>query len=139
MSDAVFRYSHRVIYADCSPGNHVYYSRYLNFLEAARGELFRHLGLTFLQLQTQETIFPVVECRLRYKAPARYDDVVTIEIWITVAERLRLNFAYRVINAAGDLLVDGETNHVCTGLDEKAKRLPEDIVTRIQPYLRRPV
>jgi len=136
MSSTVFHFSQRVTYADCAPGNHVYYANYLNFLEEARGEFFRHLGLTFLQLQSQGTIFPVVECRLRYKAPARYDDVLTIELWVTAAERVRLNFTYRILDAAGDLLVEAETQHVCTGLDEKAKRLPEELISRIKPYLR---
>ena len=131
----VFRHSQRVTYADCAPGNHVYYANYLNFLEAARGEFFRQLGLTFLQLQNAGTIFPVVECRLRYKAPARYDDVLAIELWVTATERVRLNFSYRILNAAGDLLVEAETQHVCTGLDEKAKRLPEDLVSALRPYL----
>lgn len=136
MSEGIFRHTYRVTYADCAIGNHVYYSRYLNFLEAARGEFFRHLGLTFLQLQMQDTIFPVVECRLRYKAPARYDDILTIELWVTAAERVRLNFAYRVLKSGGDLLAEAETLHVCAGMDEKAKRLPEELISRIQTYLR---
>ena len=136
MSGRVFRYEHRVTYADCAIGNHVYYANYLNFLEAARGEFFRHLGLTFLQLQNDGTIFPIIECRLRYKAPARYDDVLPIELWVTAAERVRLNFSYRILNAAGDVLVEAETQHVCTGMDEKAKRLPEELIARTKPYLR---
>src|SRR5581483_1046504 len=77
---AVFRHAHRVTYAECTLGNHVYYSRYLDLLEAARGEFFRQLGATFQQWQEQDAIFPVVECRLRYKSPARYDDVLSIEV-----------------------------------------------------------
>ena len=136
MSDHIFRHEYRVTYADCAIGNHVYYARYLNFLEAARGEFFRHLEITFLELQLRDVIFPVVECRLRYKAPARYDDVLTIELWVTAAERVRLNFGYRVVKSGGDLLAEAETLHVCTGMDEKAKRLPEELISRIQPYLR---
>lgn len=56
---AIFQYTHRVSYADCTVGNHIYYGRYLNLLEIARGEFFRHLGITLLQLQAQDTIFPV--------------------------------------------------------------------------------
>jgi len=136
MSDTIFRYSQRVTYADCAPGNHVYYANYLLFLEAARGEFFRTIGITFLQLQNEGTVFPVVECRLRYKAPARYDEVIVVELWVTAAERVRLNFAYRILDAAGNLLVEAETQHVCTGLDEKAKRLPEELIARTRAYLR---
>ncbi len=41
-------------------GNHVYYSRYLEMLEGARGEFFRHLGCPFLGLQEAGTAFPVI-------------------------------------------------------------------------------
>ena len=71
---SIFRYSHRVTYAECTVGNHVYHARYLDLLEAARGEFFRGLGFPFLGLQEQDTVFPVIECQLRYKAPARYDE-----------------------------------------------------------------
>jgi acyl-CoA thioester hydrolase len=124
---APFRYEHRVTYAECTVGNHVYYGRYLDLLEAARGEFFRELGTSFLDLQQREFIFPVVECHLAYKAPARYEDVLTIEVWPSMVQKVRLNFGYRIVNAAGKLILEGETWHVCTGLDEKPKRLPEEL------------
>src|SRR6478736_3607304 len=96
MTGSNFVHASRVTYADCTVANHIYYSRYLDLLEAARGEFFRHLGITFLEWQQQDVIFPVIECRLRYKTPARYDDVVATEIWVTAAEGVRLNFAYRM-------------------------------------------
>ena len=130
-----FQYSYRVPYADCALGNHIYYSRYLDLLERARGEFFRALGTTFLQWQERSTIFPVIECRLQYKAPARYDDVLSIEVWPTLAERARLNFAYRVLNQAARLILEAETFHICTGLDEKPKRLPDELRTLLLPYL----
>ncbi|HZQ47876.1 MAG TPA: thioesterase family protein [Verrucomicrobiae bacterium] len=132
---AIFRHTHRVTYADCTVGNHIYYARYLDLLEAARGEFFRHLGLTFQQWQDRDIIFPVVECRLRYKAPARYDDVLTVELWLTAAGRIRLNFGSRILNAAGTLILEAETLHVCTSMDEKPKRLPEELAKLLQPWL----
>lgn len=126
------------MYADCTVGNHVYYARYLEILEAARGGFFRSLGATFLQWQERDTIFPVVECRLRYKAPARYEESLVVEVWIVAALRARLNFAYRVKNPAGTIVLEGETFHVCTGLDEKPKRLPVELVDKLKPYLHPP-
>jgi acyl-CoA thioester hydrolase len=134
LSQVIFQYSHRVTYSECTSGNHVYYSRYLDILETTRGEFFRHLGTTFLKWQQQEVIFPVVECRLRYKAPARYDDLLTVETWLTSVERVRLNFAYRILKDQ-TLILEGETFHVCAGLDEKPKRLPEELQSLLRPYL----
>lgn len=136
MAAQVFRYQHRVSYAECTIGNHVYYGRYLELLELARGEFFRQLGAPFLQWQQEDAIFPVVECRLRYKAPARYDDVLTVEVWVTELAGVRLNFAYRMANQTQTEILVGHTFHVCTGLDEKPKRLPAKLQSLLEPYLR---
>jgi acyl-CoA thioester hydrolase len=124
----VFQCQHRVTYSECTIGNHVYYARYLDLLEEARGEFFRHLGTTFQQWQDQDTIFPVIECHLRYKAPARYDDVLMIEVRITRAEKVRLNFHYRITNQSGVLLLEGETFHVCTNIAGKPKAVPAPLL-----------
>jgi acyl-CoA thioester hydrolase len=130
-----FRHPHRVSYADCTVGNHVYHSRYLDWLEAARGEFIRTLGLTVLQWQERDVVFPVIEARLNYKSPARYDDLLTIEVWPTAIERIRLNFAHRVATSAGKLVLEAETFHVCAGVNEKPKRLPEELAEKLKPYL----
>jgi acyl-CoA thioester hydrolase len=130
-----FQYTHRVSYAECTAGNHVYYARFLDLLEGARGEFFRHLGTTFRQWQERDTTFPVVECRLRYLAPARYDELLSVEVMVTVAERVRLNFAYRIVNEAGTIILQAETFHVCTALNEKPKRLPEELRSLLKSWL----
>ena len=136
MSDAPsrpFRHHHRVTYAECTVGNHIYYARYLDLLEAARGELFRTAGVPLLKLQEAGTIFPVIECHLEYKAPARYDDELVIEVRLTELGRVRLDFAYRVLRGE-TLLLTGSTRHVCTALEEKPKRLPTEIAAALSPY-----
>jgi acyl-CoA thioester hydrolase len=133
---SIFRYSHRVTYAECTVGNHVYHARYLDLLEAARGEFFRELGFPLLSLQEHDAVFPVIECRLQFKAPARYDDRLEIYVWITELAGVRLGFSYRILNQAEELLVEGTTRHVCTGMAGKPKRLPKDLIEALRPHLR---
>jgi acyl-CoA thioester hydrolase len=135
MTVGIFRHTHRVTYAECTVGNHIYHSRYLDLLEAARGEFIRSLGPTVLHWQEKDVIFPVIEARLRYKSPARYDDLLAIEVWPTLVERVRLNFGHRVTNQHGKLILEAETFHACTGIDEKPKRMPEELAERLRPYL----
>ena len=130
-----FRYNHRVTYAECTVGDHIYHSRYLDLLEAARGEFMRASGWTVLQWQERDCIFPVIEARLRYKFPARYDDVLTIEVWPTLMERVRLNFGHRVLNQHGKLILEAETFHACTTRAEKPRRLPEELAAALLPLL----
>jgi acyl-CoA thioester hydrolase len=104
-------------------------------LEAARGEFLRKLGATVLEWQERGMIFPVIEARLHYKSPARYDDMLAIEVWPTAIERVRLNFAHRIVNQDGRLILEAETFHVCTGLNEKPKRIPEELAGQLAPFL----
>ncbi|MSU28416.1 MAG: acyl-CoA thioesterase [Pedosphaera sp.] len=134
MQGEIFRHRHRVTYAECTVGNHIYYARYLDLLEAARGELFRAAGVPLLKLQEAGIIFPVVECHMEYKAPARYDDELVIEVRLTELGRIRLGFSYRVLRGE-TLLVRGMTQHVCTTLDEKPQRLPPECVEVLGRYL----
>jgi acyl-CoA thioester hydrolase len=138
MSAELFRHARRVTYADCTVGNHIYYARYLELLEEARGEFFRRLGATLLQWQERGVIFPVVECRVRYRLPARYDDLLAIELWPAAAAGVRLNFAHRILNQSGRLVLEAETFHVCAGLNEKPRRLPADLAAQLQPCVRPP-
>jgi acyl-CoA thioester hydrolase len=130
-----FRHTHRVTYAECTVGDHIYHSRYLDLLEAARGEFMRTSGATVRQWQERDCIFPVIEARLRYKFPARYDDVLTIEVWPTLMERVRLNFGHRVLNQNGKLILEAETFHACTTCAEKPRRLPEELAAALLPLL----
>ena len=131
-----FRHLHRVSYAECTVGNHLYHSRYLDLLEAARGEFMRSLGAPVLALQDADCIFPVIEARLRYQFPARYDDLLTIQVWLTLVGRVRLNFGHRISNQDGKTILEAETFHACTSREEKPKRLPEALAEKLKPYLK---
>jgi acyl-CoA thioester hydrolase len=136
VSDSVFQHQHRVVYAECTVGNHVYYARYLDMLEEARGELFRRAGWPLLALQESGTAFPVISVEIAYTGPARYDDLLTIHLWITEMRGIRLYFGFRILHPNGSTLAEGETRHVCAGLDEKPKRLPKELCEGLAPFLR---
>jgi acyl-CoA thioester hydrolase len=134
MAGSIFRHQHRVIYAECTIGNHVYYARYLDMLEAARGEFLRQLGCPALQWQEAGTIFPVIGLEISYKGPARYDDLLTIELWVAEMGGVRLNVGFRILNTAGAVLAEGQTRHVCTSTEEKPKRLPKELVEGLRTF-----
>lgn len=134
MPDSVFHHPHRVTYAECTVGNHIYHSRYLDCLESARGELFRSASIPFAALQEQGFIFPVIECRLRYKAPARYDDLLDIALWVSDLQRVRIVLEYDIRRATGESLVEAQTVLACTRLDEKPQRIPERVRQALLPY-----
>jgi acyl-CoA thioester hydrolase len=139
MSGQIFRHQHRVTYAECTIGNHIYYARYLNLLEEARGEFLRSVDEPCLKWQQADVIFPVIECQLRYKAPARYDDLLTIELWLASLERVRVEIACKITNQTGTEILLGSTTHACTTVNEQLRRIPEELAAKLMPFLARPV
>jgi len=135
VSTSDFRWRHRVTYSECTAGNHVYYARYLDILEEARGEFFRHAGRPLTRLQEADTLFPVIEARLRYRGAARYDDLLTIEVAVAELAKVRLAFSHRILTESGRLLVEGSTVHACTSREEKPKRIPVELVAALSPFL----
>jgi acyl-CoA thioester hydrolase len=133
---ASFKFQHRVTYAECTIGNHVYYARYLDILEAARGDFFRHAGAPLLPLQESGIAFPVIGLEIAYKGPARYDDLLTVELWINEMKGVRLDFGFRIVHPAGRLLAEGETRHICATTDEKPRRMPKELTERLWPFVR---
>jgi acyl-CoA thioester hydrolase len=130
---APFRHRHRVSYADCTVGNHIYYARYLDILEEARGEFFRAAGVSLADLQAQDIAFPVIEAHLHYEAPARYDDELIIEVEMIESDRLNLVFAYGVSNDRKQIILTARTRHVCASMEHKPKRMPSEVFFKLNP------
>ncbi len=124
--EGVSRTTVRVRYAETDQMGVVYYANYLVWFELGRVELLRQLGFDYKQMEVQDDCYiPVVEATCRYRAPARYDDVVTVETEASLARGYLLKFRYRLRRTADEtLLAEGETVHVVTGSDMKRKLLP---------------
>jgi acyl-CoA thioester hydrolase len=73
--------------------------------------------------------------RQKFLAPARYDDELHIDLWLTELTRVRLTVAAKISSASGKIFVEAETDHVCTGLNEKPKRIPAELAEACQRYL----
>jgi len=134
----VFRCVHRVTYAECTAGNHVYHGRFFDILERARGEWFRSMDCPFVQWQEQDIIFPVRGCRMKFRAMARYDELLEIEMWAADIRRARFLCASRILNASGALLNEAGVDVVCTTLEGRPRGLPARL-TEALSWFRGPV
>lgn len=117
---------YRVIYGDTDQMGVVYYGNYLRYFEAGRNEFLRKKGARYRDLEKELAIhLPVVEATVRYRHPARYDDLIRIETEITEVRRASLRFAYRIVRDEDErLLAEGETAHACIDLEQKPVKLP---------------
>lgn len=131
----MFKHQIRVAYRDVTVGNHVYYSRYFDFLEIVRNEIFRELGFPLFQLQDQNVIFPVIECSIKYRSAARYDDLITVESIFTDVRKVQFTLDYRVVRG-NDLLATATTRHAVTTLEEKPVRMPAELMDALEKHLK---
>lgn len=138
MPGKIYRFQYRVVYADCTLGNHVYHSRYLDILERARGEFFRDMGRTVLDWQNEDCIFPITEVQCQYKAPARYDDLLNIHVWLSQLTRLRVKVEHQIFLGPEQLILRATTHHVSTSREEKPKRMPLELAAQLEPFLIEP-
>lgn len=127
---ATHRTEVRVRYADTDRGGVVYHAEYLVFLEVGRTEMMRSLGCPYRELEDRGFVMPVVDAVLKYRAPARYDDLLVVESRLTEVERVRIRIDSRVSNAAsGVLLADGFLRLACVGPNGRPRPIPEDART----------
>lgn len=116
----------RVTYADTDQMGMVYHANHLVYFEMARTELLRAYALPYARLEELGVLLPVIEAHCVYRAPARYDDSLTVQ---TVPE-LRSGVAFRLhyaLRRDGDLLATGYTDHVCMGRDGRPQRMHPDL------------
>ncbi len=133
MNESIHRHSCRVLYGDTDSGGVVYYGNYLRFFEAGRTEFMRANNLTYKSLEDKGYILPVVECYSRYKAPAKYDELIIIETSITDVKPISCRFNYRILRRKDEkLLVKGYTLHASVDKSGKLCKLPMDIVARLK-------
>lgn len=119
---------HRIRYADTDHFRVVYYARYLEWFETGRTEILRENGITYAELEKKGCFAPVVEVKVNYKAPAKYDNVVVLETEITKIGNSSIRFDYKVFNKTDmKLLAEGYTVNVFINKDMKPIKVPEEI------------
>ncbi len=120
----VYETRFRVRYAETDQMGVVYHSNFVIWFEVGRVEMLRQLGFTYREMEKQDgTHIAVVDVRCRYKAPARYDDMVTIRTRLVNVRDSLLHFAYEIVRSEDDtLLAEGETVHIV--VDSEFKRMP---------------
>ena len=129
----------RVRYAETDQMGVAYYANYFIWCEIGRVELLRQLGFEYRQMELEHNChLPVVEASCRYKSPARYDDLVTIETRVSGLRTSVIKFSYRLFCARDGepvLLADAETVHVSVDRNMQKCPLPEPYLAAIRSSL----
>ena len=120
----------RVYYEDTDFGGIVYYANYLKFIERARSEWVRELGIDQIALKDQQKIvFAVRRVEADYLAPARFEDEITVftRVLSSSPARLKLN---QIVRRGEVKLFEAIVTLVALGPSEAPVRLPEPLRTQ---------
>jgi len=130
---AHFHHPVRVYWEDTDAGGIVFYANYLKFFERARTEWLRALGHNQQEMvDTTGCMFVVQETSVRYRSPARLDDVLTITVDVRERGRASLRIAQQAW--CGDrLLAEGDIRIGCVErATMKPHRIPGPIFEAIE-------
>jgi len=120
----------RVRYVECDPMGVAHHSAYAAWLEMGRTELLRAGGdgLDYRQLEEQGVFLAVAKLAIRYKRPARYDDVFDLRTSISNVGHVKIDHTYELLRASdGVLLATGETTLACLDRDGRPRELPASL------------
>ncbi len=124
----------RVNYSETDQMGVVYHANYLIWFDRARTELMRETGLSYKDLEQQGVYLAVSEVKVRYRAAARYDDLIQIRCWVRELASRRVTFGYAVERAAtSELLATGETALVSLTHQHTLTRIPAHVLALLKP------
>jgi len=124
----------RVNYSETDQMGVVYHARYLVWLDVARCEHLRLSGMSYRELEQAGLRLAVSELAIRYRQPARYDDLIRIRCWIREVASRRVDFGYAVEHAEDQrLLATASTRLIALDIGMTLTRLPERVRQVLRP------
>lgn len=138
MPSSSFKTSLRVAWVDTDAAQVVHYSRYFVFFERAKEEFYRSLGFSFVELRDKGLWFPRAEAFCQFKKPARFNDVLEVELAVEELKEKSVKLGFRIINKqTADMLATGYLVVVAADKQTgKAVQIPREIADKLQPFVR---
>ena len=114
----------RVRYYEVDGMGYVHHSRYLQYFEMGRVELLRSMGHSYADLERKGVFFVVVKVQCNYKAPARYDDELSLSTRIVKQSTVSIEHGYE-LRRGETVLAEGSTTIACVDRSGQVMRIPE--------------
>jgi len=114
----------RVRYAETDRMGLLHHANYLVYFEQGRTELLRSFGLSYRDLEDQGYLMVLTKVEVRYRRPARYDDLLTLRTTAVRTTAVRIDHRYELF-CDGVLVAEGNTTLACVDRDGRPQALPE--------------
>lgn len=136
MPQKSFRTSFRIAWVDTDAAQVVHFSNYFRFFEKAEEEFYRHLGFTFTDAHERGLWFPRVEAFCQFKKPAKFNDLIEVELTVEELKEKSVKYGFKVFNKdSATLLTNGY--FVVVVADKrtgKATQIPNDIIEKLKTF-----
>ena len=116
----------RVRYPECDPMGYLHHSVYLQYLEMGRIEMLRSKGFSYADLERRGIFFVVVKVDIRYKAPARFDEELTLITRVEKQTHVRYDHAYELRRGDAVLAV-ATTTIACVDREGHVIQIPAEM------------
>ena len=118
----------RVRYPEVDAMGILHHSRYLQYFEMGRVELLRSMGHSYADLEKAGIFFAVVKVEVRYRAPARYDEELTLKTKITKQPTVRIDHEYQ-LHRGKILLAEASSTIACVNREGELEPIPDFLRT----------
>ena len=114
----------RVRYAETDRMGLLHHANYLVYFEQGRTELLRQQGRSYKDVEDEGFFLVLAKIEVRYRQPARYDDLLTLRTIVTRTTPARIEHRYEVLRD-GQLLAEGSSTLACVDRDGRLQKMPE--------------
>jgi acyl-CoA thioester hydrolase len=129
-----FEHKLRVRYAECDPQGVVFNSHYLAYFDINITELWRAAFGGYRAMTDRGIDLVVAEAQLQFRASARFDDELTLQIAVTRMGNTAITSSHR-ISRGEELIVEGSERHVVVSLETMTKTpIPDWIREGLEPW-----
>ena len=126
----------RVYYADTDFSGVVYHARYLEFFERGRSDFLRLAGVHHTELADgkhgEKLVWVVRRMEIDFRAPARIDDILTVETRAAEISGARIVMAQQ-IKRGDDPLVEARVEAAIIGETGRPRRFPKEWIAAFMP------
>ena len=117
MEGIIFEWNTRVYFEDTDSGGVVYHANYLKFMERARTEWLRSLGLNQIKLKQEDKVmFVVRKIDIQYKIPARFNDELLIQTDCVKTTDYSIILKQNILRSK-QIITEGKVEIVCINSD----------------------
>jgi acyl-CoA thioester hydrolase len=124
--ETVYQHDVRVYAEDVDYMGIVYHANYLCYFERARTEMLRQSDIILSDLLKKDILFAISKLNIHYLAPARLDDLLTVNTKINKTGACSFVFEQEMRNQSEQLICTAEIKVVCVNSNLRPKRFPTE-------------